>query len=91
MDKKQNEIWNKLCELSGEDVASLFTDYHGVQLLSEGFWEYLQNEGYLEPSAKLNCCENCDECKLSISLGCMHPGLYSNEDENEEEDESGKE
>ncbi len=88
MDEKQNETWNKLCELSGETVASLFIDYHGTWLLSDGFWEYLQDEGYLEPSSKLNCCENCDDCKLSISLGCRHPGLYpskDDEDENEEE------
>lgn len=48
MDKYQIEIWDALCELSGEEVARLFTNYYGNQLLSEDFKEFLEEEGYME-------------------------------------------
>ena len=47
MDKTQTEIWNKLCELDGETVARLLTDYHGNQLLDDGFKEFLEDEGVM--------------------------------------------
>lgn len=34
MDKNQIEIWDALCNLDGETVAGLFTDYYGSHLLS---------------------------------------------------------
>lgn len=40
----QKECWETLCELSGEEVARLLTDYHGLQLLSKGFREFLADE-----------------------------------------------
>lgn len=49
MSEKQEKTWGALCELDGETVARLFLDYHGMQLLDEGFYEYLQEEGVLEP------------------------------------------
>ena len=49
MDEHQIEIWEALCGLSGEEVARLFTNYHGNQLLSKDFKEYLQDEGWIEP------------------------------------------
>lgn len=47
LDKHQKEIYNKLCELSGEEVLNLITDYHGLQLLDKGFKEFLEDEGVL--------------------------------------------
>ena len=47
MDKHQREIWDALCELSGEQVLNLFTDYHGLQLLSKDFKEFLEEEGVI--------------------------------------------
>lgn len=44
----QERIWDCLCELDGETVAQLFTGWHGMQLLTEEFEEYLETEGYLE-------------------------------------------
>ena len=49
MNKNQEQIWDTLCELDGETVARLFLDYHGMQILDEGFREHLQDEGVLEP------------------------------------------
>ena len=43
----QNEIWDLLCELDGETVANLFTNFYGNCLLDERFREYLVDEGYL--------------------------------------------
>lgn len=43
----QMEIWNKLCELDGELVACLFTNYYGNQLLDEDFKEFLEDEGVM--------------------------------------------
>ena len=45
MNDMQMEMWDALCELSGEEVARLFTDYHGNQLLDEGFRVFLGEEG----------------------------------------------
>ena len=39
MTELQKEIWYKLCELDGEEVARLFTNFFGNQLLSEEFKE----------------------------------------------------
>lgn len=46
MDEIQIEIWDKLCELDGETVARLFTNYYGNQLLTEDFSEFIEEEGY---------------------------------------------
>lgn len=45
---EQAKIWDALCELDGETVAGLFTDYHGNQLLDEGFYKFLIDEGFME-------------------------------------------
>lgn len=47
MNDMQMEIWDALCELSGEEVARLFTDYHGNQLLDDGFRAFLGEEGVM--------------------------------------------
>lgn len=47
MTELQKKIWYKLCELDGEEVARLFTNYYGNQLLSEDFKEFLEDEGVL--------------------------------------------
>lgn len=47
MNDIQMEMWDALCELSGEDVARLFIDYHGTCLLSEGFRAFLGEEGVM--------------------------------------------
>ena len=43
MTELQKQIWNALCELSGEEVAGLFTDYYGNQLLDKDFKEFLED------------------------------------------------
>lgn len=40
-------IESALCELTGEQVYILFTQYHGLQLLDEGFYKHLVEEGIL--------------------------------------------
>lgn len=45
---KQNLIWELLCDLDGETVARLLTDWHGMQLLDDGFYGFLIDEGYLD-------------------------------------------
>ena len=47
MTELQKKIWYKLCELDGEEVARLFTNYYGNQLLSEEFKEWLEEEGVI--------------------------------------------
>lgn len=42
----QIAIWETLVQLSGEDVARLFTNYYGNQLLTEEFKEFMEDEGY---------------------------------------------
>lgn len=47
MTELQKKIWDRLCELDGEEVARLFTNYYGNQLLDKGFKEFLEDEGVL--------------------------------------------
>lgn len=47
MTELQKKIWYKLCELDGEEVARLFTNFYGNQLLSEEFKEFLEEEEVL--------------------------------------------
>ncbi len=47
MTELQKKIWYRLCELDGEEVARLFTDYYGNQLLSADFKEFLEDEGVI--------------------------------------------
>ncbi len=77
IDEKQDQMWGVLCELDGETVARLFTDYRGMQLLDDGFREYLQDEGYLEPDEdEPKCCEDCDDCPLEIWMYCSNRGDF---------------
>jgi hypothetical protein len=48
MTENQNVMWDLLCTLTGEQVARLLTDWHGLQLLDDGLMEHLKAEGYLE-------------------------------------------
>ena len=41
-------IESALCELAGDQVYRLFTGWHGLQLLDDGFYKYLVDEGILE-------------------------------------------
>lgn len=45
MTQLQRRIYAILARLSGEEVARLLTDYHGTQLLDEGFGDFLVDEG----------------------------------------------
>lgn len=47
MTREQEIMWDALCELSGEDVARLFTNYYGNQLLDSDFQEFMEEEGVL--------------------------------------------
>lgn len=47
LDEFQKKIYSRLCELDGEEVINLITDYHGCQLLDKGFKEFLEDEGVL--------------------------------------------
>lgn len=47
MDKNQVEIRDALCNLDGETVARLFTNYYGNQLLTDDFREFMEDEGVI--------------------------------------------
>ena len=47
-------IESALCELTGEQVFIFFTQYHGLQLLDEGFYQHLIDEGILEEEEEEN-------------------------------------
>ena len=49
MDSIQEKMWDALVAIDAESVARAFTDYHGNQLLDKGFYEFLCDEGYMEP------------------------------------------
>ena len=47
MTDEQARMWDALCELDGETVARLFTNYYGNQLLDEDFHRFLIDEGVM--------------------------------------------
>lgn len=48
MTQIQRRIFAILSRLGGEEVARLLTDYHGTQLLDDGFGDFLVDEGVAE-------------------------------------------
>lgn len=52
MSELQRMIWAVLSsgKMSGEEVAHCLTDYHGNQLLDEGFAQHLVDEGFCDPA-----------------------------------------
>lgn len=71
MNEKQEKMWDVLAGLDGETVARLLTDWHGTQLLDDGFFDHLVDEGYIdepEEEEETNCeagTYNCDSCCLN--------------------------
>lgn len=51
MTQIQRRIFATLSRLGGEEVARLLTDYHGAQLLDEGFGEFLVDKGAVDRDA----------------------------------------
>lgn len=45
-DEVQEKAWDELENLSGEQVLRAFTGWHGMQLLTPDFLEYLSDNGY---------------------------------------------
>lgn len=45
MSELQRKVWAVLSRMSGEAVANVLTDYHGLQLIDEGFARHLVEEG----------------------------------------------
>ena len=45
--EKQNEFYEELEQLTGEQVLQAFTDWHGMQLLTDEFLDFCIEEGYL--------------------------------------------
>jgi len=41
-------VYDLLCDMTGKEVLHLMTDYHGMQLLDDGFIEHLDSEGVIE-------------------------------------------
>jgi hypothetical protein len=48
MSEKQEKMYDVLIEMSSEEVIQLFTDYHGLQLLDDGFYDHMASEGIFE-------------------------------------------
>jgi hypothetical protein len=48
MDEKQTKMYNALKDMGSEEMLDTILDYHGLQLLSEGFLEHLIDEGILD-------------------------------------------
>jgi hypothetical protein len=48
MTEEQIAFYNKLIELTGEQVAQAFIDWHGTQLLTEDFMDNVREEYFGE-------------------------------------------
>lgn len=65
MTEKQEQMWDVLAGLDGETVARLLTDWHGTQLLDDGFFGHLVDEGYIdetEEGEETNCEAGIYDC-----------------------------
>ena len=45
--ERENEFYEQLEQLTGEQVLQAFTDWHGMQLLTDEFLDFCIEEGYL--------------------------------------------
>ncbi len=45
--ERENEFYEQLEQLTGEQVLQAFTNWHGMQLLTDGFLEFCVGEGYI--------------------------------------------
>lgn len=75
MNQMQEEMWDALCELSGEEVLRLLTHWKGLQILDEEFREYLGEEGIMpeveeEPDDDLEDDFDSFCCKYNSCRGC---------------------
>lgn len=61
MNEMQQEMYNSLCKLSGEEVARLFLDWLGLQVMDAGFREFLGNEGVMDEYIEEDTDEEEDE------------------------------
>lgn len=48
MNSLQLKMWDALCNLDGEEVARIFTNFYGNQLLTRELAEFMIDEGYAE-------------------------------------------
>nr|DAE88670.1 MAG TPA: hypothetical protein [Caudoviricetes sp.] len=44
----QKKMWDALCKMSGEDVARLFVNWCGEQILDNDFYKNMVDEGEIE-------------------------------------------
>lgn len=61
MDEEQLKIYNALKDLGSEEMLDIILDYHGTQLLSNGFKEHLIDEGVLEAPEEVEDDEDDEE------------------------------
>lgn len=74
MDERQQRMWNLLIGMEAEVAVRLLLDWHGLQLLDDGFFEYLAEEGYIEePDEEEEEATNCEtgtyDCSTCILNG----------------------
>jgi hypothetical protein len=48
--EQQDQVWDTLVSLDSLTLLRALTDYHGTQLLDEGFADFLVDEGLMEGS-----------------------------------------
>lgn len=58
MNRVQSCIWDKLCAMSGEEVARTLTNWHGNQLLDEGLYKSMVDDGLMDD--ELHLCDDSD-------------------------------
>jgi hypothetical protein len=86
MDERQTKMWDALCSMTGEEVLNTLTDYHGLQLLDEGFYEHLQDEGILEEDVEIFECPICG-CEYNTEDEADECCDWNKEDEDSNEEE----
>ena len=47
MDEKQQKMYDALLDCDAETIVNAFLDWHGTQLLDDGFYKHLEDEGII--------------------------------------------
>lgn len=65
MNKRQRQAWDALASKSSETVLRILTAWHGVQLFSDDFLEYLADKGYVVRDNCESGTYDCSSCPLN--------------------------
>ncbi len=92
MNEKQTKMYNALTNLGTTEAVDIILSYHGLQLLDDEFYEYLQEEGILDEDEEEKEIFECPNCGLEYdskeeAIECCEDECFEDEEDEDEENE----